>query len=198
MFIVTSLFIEGVHAEERFTEDAPPPGIGYESAMKFFTKTGQTEAKISEDEGARGNSAFLLDHNLFVRNVSAQSNAVAPKWGLSAGYEWDLSWLGSGVYLQYANFTQAEKYTVTGGFYFPRLETGIPVYIRAHIGLGYLSETQGTSGATFDYNASLGLRYFASNRWIFNLELGSRNYSRILKSESVKSIIVASGMAITF
>jgi hypothetical protein len=197
LFILFSLAIN-VCAEDRFTEDSPPPTTGWQSAMKFFSKTSYSEASAPDNSIEYGGSAFLLDHVLFVDNKDLAPDVRPPKWGISAGYEWDKSWYGTGIYMQYSNYKLAEKYSVTGGFYFPRIETGFPLYIRAHVGLGYISDVQGDSGMTLDYNASLGLRLFASSRWLFNLELGSKNYTRILKSETVESIVVASGLAITF
>lgn len=181
-------------AETKYTETIAPPSVGWESALKFFSRSPSSTPNSSY----YGDSAFQLDQSFFVNNQYVSEGLSSPRWGINLGYEWDQSWYGSGIYLNYVDFQQALKYSVTGGFYYPRLESGFPLYIRAHIGLGYYSNDFETKGVTFDYNAGLGLRFFSGNNWLFNLEVGSRNHTLILNSESAESIVVGSGVAITF
>lgn len=187
--------------ETRYSEETTPPAVGWESAMKFFSrKPSSSVSTSSEGPTELGDSAFFFDQNFFVNSKYLSDGVERPKFGFNAGYEWDQSIFGSGIYLNYVSFNKiAEKFSVTGGFYYPRIETGFPLYLRANIGLGhYNTEDADQKGATFDYNASLGLRFFTDKAWMFNLEIGSRNHTRLLKSASAQSIVVGSGMAITF
>lgn len=190
-------------AEIRYTEEAPPPATGWESALKFFSRS-PSSASVSTSGGTEGigDSAFFLDQSFYVNNKYLSDNLPNPRFGFNVGYEWDQSWYGSGIYINYVTFEknnlQAEKFSVTGGFYYPRIETGFPLYARANVGLGYYTNDIDNKGMTFDYNAGLGIRFFSSSSWLFNLEVGSRNYTRLLKSESAQSIIIGSGLAFTF
>lgn len=189
--------MSSARAEVRYTEDSRPPALGWESALKFFSRD-PASSSSSSASGDYGDSAFFLDQTMFVNTTYVSEGQPSPKWGLNAGYEWDHSWYGTGVYVNYVNYRLAEKFSVTSGFYYPRLESGFPLYVRANIGFGYYTNDIDNKGATFDYNAGLGLRFFSSGDWLFNLEVGSRNYTRLLKSQSAESIIVSSGLAITF
>lgn len=192
----TSLASSWSYADIKYSETTPPPSVGWESALKFFTPAASSSS--SPSPGGNGDSAFHLGQNFFVSNQYVSPSIPDPRWGLNLGYEWDKSWYGSGVYLNYVDFEQAQKYSVTGGFYFPSLKSEFPLYLRAHVGLGHYNSDFGTRGVTFDYNASLGFRFFTTHNWLFNIEVGSRNHSVLLKSESAESIVVGSGMAITF
>ncbi|MCC6137968.1 MAG: acyloxyacyl hydrolase [Bdellovibrionaceae bacterium] len=200
ILILGTVFNSSAYAEIRYTEDSSPPALGWESALKFFSRSPASSNSTSSGSiGDYGDSAFFLDQTMFVNNTYVSEGQPAPKWGLNAGYEWDQSWYGTGIYVNYVNYSLAEKFSVTSGFYYPRLESGFPLYVRANIGLGYYTDDIENKGATFDYNAGLGLRFFStSGSWLFNLEVGSRNYTRLLKSQSAESIIVGSGLAITF
>lgn len=202
--ILSVFFGASAHAEVRYAEDAPPPATGWESALKFFSRTpasGSVSAAAS-GSGDIGGSAFFLDQSFYVNNKYLSDGVPDPRFGFNAGYEWDQSWYGSGLYINYVTFekngAQAEKFSVAGGFYYPRIESGFPLYARANVGLGYFTNDLDNKGMTFDYNAGIGIRFYSSSRWLFNLEVGSRNYTRLLKSESAQSIIVGSGLAFTF
>lgn len=196
IFLLGCVYSGLAKAEDRYTEDTPPSGLGWESALKFFNKNSTSAENTSNS--TYSDSAFFFDQTFFVNTKYASEGLSSPRWGLNIGYEWDQSWYGNGLYLNYVHFNDAEKYSMTGGFYFPSLSSGFPVYIRTHLGLGYYSSDVAGGNATFDYNAALGLRFFSSNNWLFNLEVGSRNQMRIFKSESLESIIVGSGLAVTF
>lgn len=192
-----SLISSQSFAENRYNESSPPPSVGWESALKFFTPNGTNSSSAPSSTGS-GDSAFQLGQNYFINNQYVSQGVPDPRWGLNLGYEWDQSWYGSGIYLNYVDFEQAQKYSVTGGFYFPSLQSGFPLYFKAHIGLGHYSNDFDSRGMTFDYNASLGFRFYTTHNWLFNIEVGSRNHSVVLKSESAESIVLGSGMAITF
>ncbi len=191
-------------SEIRYTEEAPPPATGWESALKFFSRTPSSNSVSTGYGGSAevGDSAFFLDQSFYVSNKYLSDGVPSPRFGFNAGYEWDGDTFGNGIYLNYVTFEknnlQAEKFSVSGGFYFPRIETGFPLYARANVGLGYFTNDIDNRGMTFDYNAGVGIRFFSSSAWVFNLEIGSRNHTRLLKSESAQSIIVGSGLAFTF
>jgi hypothetical protein len=196
-----ALAIQLPSEETRYSEEDAPPATGWESAMKFFSRSPSSSVATSSGGHTEpGDSALFFDQNFFMNSKYLSDGVERPKFGFNAGYEWDQSVFGSGIYVNYVSFSkEAEKFSVTGGFYYPRIETGFPLYLRANIGLGqYNTEDADQKGATFDYNASLGLRFFTDKAWMFNLEIGSRNHTRLLKSASAQSIVVGSGLAITF
>lgn len=199
--LIGFVFNQPALAENRYSEEVAPPSVGWESALKFFTRgPASNSVATSPGSGAPGDSAFFLDQNFFVNSKYLSDGVERPKFGFNGGYEWDQSWYGTGIYLNYVAFNKmAEKFSVTTGFYYPRIESGFPLYVRANVGLGYYNtDDEDQKGATVDYNAGLGIRFFTSSNWVFNLELGSRNHTRLLKSASAQSIIVGSGLAITF
>lgn len=197
-----TLAMELPREETRYSEESAPPPVGWESAMKFFGRSPSSNSTSYSVGGssAPGDSAFFLDQNFFVNSKYLSDGVERPRFGFNAGYEWDQSWYGTGLYINYVSFNKmAEKFSVTGGFYYPRIESGFPLYVRGNVGFGqYNTEDSEQKGATFDYNASLGLRFFTDKAWMFNLEIGSRNHTRLLKSASAQSIVVGSGLAITF
>lgn len=202
--ILSAFWTHPALAEVRYNENAPPPATGWESALKFFSRT-PASGSVSASSGSTGDigdSAFFLDQSFYVSNKYLSDDVAKPRFGFNAGYEWDQSWYGSGIYLNYVTFEEAseraEKFSVAGGFYYPRIESGFPLYARANIGLGYYTNDLDNKGMTIDYNAGLGIRFYSSTSWLFNLEIGSRNHTRLLKSESAQSIIVGSGLAFTF
>jgi len=196
LFFYFSIF-SNAYAETRYDESSPPPSVGWESALKFFTPKGASSSTETSHTGS-GESAFQLGQNYFIRNQYVSPGVTDPQWGLNLGYEWDQSWYGSSIFLNYVDFEMAQKFSVTGGFYFPSMKSGFPLYFRAHLGLGHYNDDLESRGITFDYNASLGFRFYTTHQWLFTIEVGSRNHSVILKSASAESIVLGSGMAITF
>jgi len=186
---------------EKYQEQDEKPETGWKSALKFFQKDGQSktrEPQSDEVSDASNDRLIFLDNTVFFNSREGSDLDTRGIWGLRLGFEWDHSWFGHGIYLQHDDYDQHQKFALLGGFYFPSIESRIPVYLKANAGLGYFTGDFSSETLTIDYNVYTGVRIFTRRGWLFDLELGSKNYSRMLTRSYANSFVVNSGLAFVF
>lgn len=191
---------------ERYNEADGPPSTGWEQATKFFTRDRKSvSARVGDsDIDTGGNRLIFIDNVTFVNNSSNDKHGNEGQWGLSAGLEWDREYVAQGFYIDYSRFDSKknekddQKFTVLTGLIFPRLETQFPLYLRGALGLGYFTGDFANDTLTVDYNLYTGFRVFTHSGMLFNIEMGSKNYTRIFQSSYLNSFVLNSGLAFVF
>lgn len=187
--------------EERYQPDQEPPETGWKSAVKYFLKDSSKRSPQSDDDAgykASGDRLLFLDSVAFLDNRLGTDRDTPGKWGLNLGFEWDKSWFGQGIYVQHTDYDLEKKFAVLGGLIFPTLASQFPLYLKANVGLGYFVGNFSNDTLTVDYNIHTGFRYFTRSGFLFNIEMGSRNYSRLLTKSYMNSWVVSSGLAFLF
>jgi hypothetical protein len=188
---------------EKYQENDEPPETGWKSALKFFQKEGTTKTRRPDSEEDDGSSAsysrvIFLDNTVFFNNREGSKLDTPGVWGLRLGFEWDRSWYGHGVYIQHDEFDLQRKFAVLGGFFFPSIESRLPVYLKGQAGVGYFTGDFGNETLTVDYNLYSGVRVFTRSGLLFNIEVGSKNYSRLFTQSYMNSFVISSGLAFAF
>lgn len=192
--------------EDRYRESDGPPKTGWAEATKFFTKDHKSVSASVEDDDidTGGNRLVFLNNAIFVNNNSRDNLGNQGRWGMTLGLEWDKEIFAQGFYIDYAYYqsknslTDDKKFAVLGGLTFPRLETQFPLYLRGNLGLGYFTGDFSRSTLTVDYNLYTGFRIFTHSGMLFSLELGSKNYTRLLQQSYLNSFVLNSGLAFVF
>jgi hypothetical protein len=188
--------------EEKYGPDSPPPETGWKSALKFFSKDeNQTTASraTASDSDAIYDQYLSLDNTVILNSEASSSIEPKGRFGLHLGYVWDhASWLSQGVYLQYSDMQPDRRYSLLSGLVFPGIETEFPLFLKATAGLGYFVGDFKNDTLTLDYAASVGLRIFSQNRFMFQMEFGSQNYHRLLEKSYANSWVLSSGLAFIF
>ncbi len=190
---------------DRYQEEDGPPETGWQSALKFFQAEGSSKVRRpSTDEDDDGSDAsfdqvIFLDNTIFFNNRTGSELDSKGVWGLRLGYEWDKSWWhGYGLYLQHDEYDLNRKFALLGGLIFPGIQSRVPIYLKANAGMGYFTGEFGSETLTVDYNLYSGVRIFTRSGMLFNLEFGSKNYSRLLTRSYVNSFVISSGLAFAF
>ncbi len=191
-------------ATERYTQDEPPPETGWKSAVKYFGKTGsvkskaqQNEVSLEESDASYGRVLFL-DNLVYVDNRQGSSLDQPGQWAMKLGFEWDKDWFSKGFYIQHSDYDEERKFSLLGGLIFPSLASKFPVYLKANVGLGYFVGDFDNQTLAVEYNAQTGLRFFARNGMLFNIEVGTVNYTRLLTHSYLNSVTLSSGLAYRF
>ncbi len=197
ILVSLSVFSNGA---ERYQEQDEPPETGWKSALKFFQKEGETKTRTPDSDGgsASYSKVIFLDNSVFFNNREGSDLDTDGVWGLRLGFEWDKSWYGHGIYVQHDDYDLHRKFALLGGFFFPSIESRIPIYLKANAGLGYFTGDFSNDTLTVDYNVYSGLRIFTRSGMLFNLEVGSKNYSRMLTKSYMNSFVINSGLAFAF
>jgi hypothetical protein len=184
--------------EDKYSPDQAPPESGWKSAVKFFTKDGETSVKNDDTSDASNDSRLVLDNIIYVNNKLGSPTDIGGRWGLNFGYEWDSSWITQGVYLQYLDYRTVSQASLLTGWIFPNLESQFPLYLKANVGLGYFTGDINSDTLSADYNAFLGVRIFTESRFLFNVEFGSKNYHRLFRKSYANSWVISSGLSVLF
>jgi hypothetical protein len=177
-----------------------PPATGWGSALKYFKKGGEnsTSTSVNPSSGAGKNRMFSLNNAVFVNNKANQALDTPGQWGLNLGVEWDDVVIGQGFYINYDDYKQASKFSMAYGLFYPRIETHFPLYIKANLGLGYFKGDFNSDTLAFDYNFFSGVQFFTRHNVLFNIEVGSKNYTRIFTRSQLNSFVLSSGLAVVF
>lgn len=202
--VILTLFISFTFAEEKYQPDDEPPDTGYRSAVKYFTK--KKPVKVNENSyevdlsDAEDDMLLSLDTEFFLNNRPSDESLVNDgEWGLNLGLFWDETYFSHGVQVDYLTYGEDEKkISLLGGLIYPRIQTRFPLYIKGHLGLGYFTgDSFGRETLSIDYNLYTGVRFF-SGSMLFNIEVGSKNYTKLLRSAYLNSFVLSSGMSIVF
>jgi len=192
-------------ASEKYTGDEAPPETGWKSAVKYFgkngsvkTRTRQAEVTVEDSDASSSSRVLFLDNIVFVNNRVGSSLDEGGQWGLKLGYEWDDDWYAKGFYIQHSDYDLERKFSVLGGLVFPSLASRFPLYLKANVGLGYFVGDFDSETLAVEYNAHTGVRFFARNGMLFNIEIGSANYTRLLTHSYLNSLVMSSGLAFRF
>lgn len=188
--------------EEKYGPESPPPETGWKSALKFFSKdSNKTSTTRPSDSGsdATYDQYLSLDNTLVLNSEASSDSEPRGRFGVHLGYVWDhSSWISQGIYAQYADMQPDRRYSLLTGLIFPGIETSFPLFLKASAGLGYFVGDFANDTLTVDYAASVGLRVFSENRFIFQMEFGSQNYHRLLEKRYANSWVLSSGLAFIF
>lgn len=183
-------------AEEKYTQGGPSPATGYKSAVKYFTGKSR---KSASRRTPQGNKSFSFESYAYVDNDASQVNRVSDgDWGGQLGLYWDQQWMSRGLNVEYANYGDDNKLAVLAGLVFPRMRSSFPLYVKGSLGLGYfVGQDVARETLTFDYNIFTGFKY-SSGSWLFNVEVGSKNYTKLLENAYLNSVVLSSGISILF
>lgn len=193
---------QDVSEEEKYTEEHKPPTSGWQSAIKYFQKGSGNNTATLETGGEASDTSYdkaiFLDNIIFLHNRPSTAQDTDGRWGLNLGYEWDGDWMAKGVYLQYHDYEKEQKYSLLGGIVFPRMQSNWPVYLRLQAGLGYFTGAFDKATLSVDYNAYAGLRVYSKKNFRLNVEVGSKNYTRIFTGSDLNSVAMSTGFAVAF
>lgn len=176
-----------------------PPATGWGSALKYFKKGEDNSVSTSAKSSNSGkNHMFSLSNTVFVDNNAVHEKDTPGQWGLNLGIEWDDSVLGEGFYVNYDDYKKESKYSMAYGLFFPRLESRFPLYVKANLGLGYFTGDFNNDTLAVDYNLFSGIHFFTRHNVLFNIEVGSKNYTRLFTRSQLNSFVLSSGLAVVF
>lgn len=189
-----------VSAQEAYKEDDAPPATGWGSALKYFKKNGDNSSVTSAEDLGRSpkNRIISLDNTVFVDNNAVRELDTPGQWGLNLSLEWDDVILGEGFYIKYADYKEETKFSLLYGFFYPRIESRFPLYIKGQLGAGYFTGAFADTTLAVDYNLFSGVRFFTKRNILFNIEFGSQNYTRIFRRSQLNSFVLSSGLAFAF
>ena len=188
-------------AEETYTGSEAPPATGWSSALKYFKKSGSDNSSVTSTSGSgrsSKNRLVSLDNTVFIDNNAVQELDTPGQWGLNLSLEWDDEILGEGFYIKYGDYKTESKYSLLYGFFYPRLESRFPLYIKGQLGVGYFTGDFADTTLAVDYNLFSGVRFFTRHNVLFNIEFGSQNYTRIFRRSQLNSFVLSSGLAFVF